>query len=79
MQKYSLSATIWQEGKQYVSRCPELGVTSCGGTPEEALEALREAVELYLENAAELGLLEDLDDTLKSSHRFSAPLEVAVE
>jgi len=55
---YSLSATIWQEGKQYVSKCPELGVASCGDTPAEAIDALREAVELYLENAAELGLLD---------------------
>ena len=41
----------------YISRCPRLEVASCGGTPEKALENLKEAVELYLENAGELGLL----------------------
>lgn len=30
--------------------CPELpGCTSCGGTQEEAIESIREAIELYLE------------------------------
>ncbi len=51
-----LTATIWQEGKQYVSLCPELGVSSFGPDPEEALSMLQEAVELYIENAKELGI-----------------------
>ena len=79
MRTYSLSATIWQEGDQYVAKCPELGVASCGNSPEEAIDALREAVELYLENAGELGLLDDLSDTLNSQHRFAASLEVSVK
>jgi predicted RNase H-like HicB family nuclease len=78
MSHYSLSASIWQEGDQYVAKCPELGVSSCGDTPEQALAALKEAVELYLENAAELGLLDDLADTLNSQHRFASPLEVSI-
>ena len=78
MQRYSLSASIWQEGDQYVSKCPEVGVASFGDTPEGALAALKEAVELYLENAAELGLLDDLSDTLEARHRFASPLEVTV-
>jgi len=78
MTRYQLTATIWREGDQYVSRCPELGVASAGDTAEEALEALREAVELYLENARELGMLGDLEATLTAPRRFSAPLEVSV-
>ncbi len=46
-----------KEGKEvYVSKCPELGVSSCGDTPQEAEENLKEAVELYLENAKALGM-----------------------
>jgi len=30
-----LSATIWQEGKQFVSLCLELGVASCGENPRQ--------------------------------------------
>jgi predicted RNase H-like HicB family nuclease len=79
MSHYQLTATIWREGDQYVSKCPELGVASAGDTAEEALDALREAVELYLENARELGLLHELQATLTSPRRFSAPLEVTVQ
>ena len=78
MTRYSLTATVWQEGDQYVSRCPELGVASCGDTLDQALEALREAVELYLENAKELGMLTDLEATLAAPHRFCSALEVSV-
>ena len=52
-----LSATIWKEGRAYVSKCPELGVSSFGRTPDVALEVLREAVSLYLSNARKLGML----------------------
>ena len=78
MARYHLTATVWQEGEQYVSRCPELGVASCGDTPDQALEALQEAVELYLENAKELDLLPDLEATLAAPHRFCSTLEVSV-
>jgi predicted RNase H-like HicB family nuclease len=49
-----LTAAIWREELAYVSQCPELGVASCGDTPDEALAMLKEAVELYLENALKL-------------------------
>lgn len=51
---FHLTAVIWPEGKQYVSRCPELGVASYGKTPTAARRALQEAVELYLANAKAL-------------------------
>ena len=79
MARYQLTATVWREGEQYVSRCPELGVASCGDSPDDALEALREAVELYLENAKALGTLSDLEATLSARHRFSTALEVSVQ
>ncbi len=51
-----LTASIWQEGKQYVSLCPELGVSSCGKNPEDALRMLKEAVELYVVTAKQLNI-----------------------
>jgi len=33
----------------YVAQCPEVGTVSQGYTPEEAIENLKEATELYLE------------------------------
>ena len=73
-----LSATIWQEGSKYVSLCPELGVSSFGDNPEQALMMLREAVELFLENAREIGILDELTETLASPIRFQTSFEVEV-
>ena len=58
--KVHLTAVIWPEGKHYVSHCPEIGVASYGRTPAAARRALKEAVELWLANAKQLGLLSEL-------------------
>ena len=76
MKSFTLTATIWQEGRRFVSKCPELGVASFGKTPTAALEALQEAVGLYLSNARKLGFFADLKQTLTSPVRFTTPLEV---
>ncbi len=47
---YKFTSVINKEGKWYVARCIELGVTSQGKTIEKAQENLKEAVELYLED-----------------------------
>jgi len=77
MKKFSLTATIWSEEGVYVSKCPELSVASCGDTPEEALSNLKEAVELYLDNARVLGLIADVKTALTSPHKFTSAFEVA--
>jgi predicted RNase H-like HicB family nuclease len=76
MTRVNLTATIWEEDGVYVSKCPELGVASCGDTPEEAMRNLKEAVELYLENAKELGFIADLEKALTSSRKFTSIIEV---
>lgn len=43
------SAVIDKEDNMYVARCPEVGTVSQGKTIEEAIENLREATELYLD------------------------------
>jgi predicted RNase H-like HicB family nuclease len=73
-----LTAVIWREGKQYVSRCPEIGVASYGKTPTTARLALQEAVELWLSNARKLGILDEIRPSLEMKERYTAPLEVAV-
>ena len=78
MDKYHLTAVIWQEGKQYVSKCPELGVASCGRTPERARHALEEAVSLYLENAKQLGIIKDLEPVLSVRTHYTTSIEVTV-
>ena len=78
MKRYHLTAVIWKEGRQYVSRCPELGVASYGATAEKARSALVEAVELYLSNAKRLGLLRDLEPTLVNQTRYTTPFDISV-
>ena len=51
MHKLSLTAVLEREGSGFVSLCPEIDVASQGDTVEEALANLREAVELFLEEA----------------------------
>ena len=46
----TLTATLTPEEGGYVARCVEVPVTTEGETIEEALAALREAVELWLED-----------------------------
>lgn len=46
-----LTAAITREGSWYVARCLEVEVTSQGESVEEALANLREALELYFEDA----------------------------
>jgi len=45
-----ISIVVWKEDKYYVSQCLNVDVSSFGETIDEALENLREAVELYFEN-----------------------------
>lgn len=46
-----LTAAITHEAPSYVARCLEVEVASQGETVEEALGNLREALELYFEDA----------------------------
>ena len=44
-----LTAIIHREDDLFVAECPEVGTASQGKTVEEAINNLREATELYLE------------------------------
>ena len=78
MSQYSFSVTIWRENEVYVSKCPEIEVASAGNTPEEALTNLKEAIELWIENTKELGLLEDYIPALTSKTRFTSSIELEI-
>jgi len=47
--KATLTAVIHLEEDLYVAECPEVGTVSQGSTIEEAIENLKEATQLYLE------------------------------
>ena len=52
-----LTGTVQWDEVAYWSRCPELGVASCGDTIEEALDNLGEALEIFCEDLADIGTL----------------------
>jgi len=47
--KRQFAATVWREGKWFVSQCLEVDVASQGESEEEALANLKEALELHFE------------------------------
>ncbi len=51
---------IWKEGDQYIAHAMPLDVISSGKTPEEAKRAVREAVDLFIATAKEMGTLNDI-------------------
>ena len=50
-QALHLTAAVMREGDWYVARCLQVEVTSQGETIEQALDNLKEALELYFEDA----------------------------
>jgi predicted RNase H-like HicB family nuclease len=48
--KQKFSSVITKEDNLYVAHCPELNIASQGETIEEAIDNLKEAIELYHED-----------------------------
>ena len=56
MLKYSISINYDRNDKIFVASVPELrGCMAHGNTPEEAMKEIKTAMELWLEDAKELG------------------------
>lgn len=73
---------VFQEGETYVAYCPELDVSSCGDTIERAKEMLRTAVRLFIEEAGNMGSLEDILEEAgykRKEGRWAPPRLVATE
>jgi predicted RNase H-like HicB family nuclease len=51
---------LWREGKHYIAHAMPLDVMSSGHSCEEARQALKEAVSLFLTTALEQGTLQDI-------------------
>ncbi|OHD62363.1 MAG: hypothetical protein A2014_04880 [Spirochaetes bacterium GWF1_49_6] len=50
MENKTFTAVIHREDNLFVAECPEVGTISQGASIDEALENLKEATELYLED-----------------------------
>ena len=62
------TAIVHKEDNLYVAECPEVGTASQGETIEEAINNLKEATELYLEEFPQQ----------ESQHPFLTTFEVTV-
>ena len=76
MRQFNFTAVIWKEEAGYVSKCPDLGVACAGDTPDEAKRNLQEAISLYLDNAEDLGIMEDLKEIFERNERYTTTIEV---
>ena len=45
--KQSFTASVWQEGEWYIAQCIRVDVANQGATEDEALDNLRDALELH--------------------------------
>jgi len=54
-----ITTEIWQKGRWFVAKCPELDFVSQGKTAEEAKRNLLEVIQIQLEEMTALGTLDD--------------------
>jgi len=74
---------FFKEGSIVVAYCPELDVSSCGNDIEQARTNLKTAVRLFVEEAHNMGTLEDILEeagfTQTSESSWIPPLLLATE
>lgn len=75
LKEFVLSAVFKKELEGgYSALCPELGVASQGETIEEAENNLKEACELYIESAKEVGIADKVMEQLKITNNGTSVL-----
>jgi len=73
---------VWKEGGQYIAHAMPLDVMSAGATPEQARNALDEAVSVFLKTAADIGTVEEVLEEagyVRREGRWVSPSWVSVE
>jgi predicted RNase H-like HicB family nuclease len=60
MQDISFTVHTFKEGKMYVAYVPELDLSSCGSTDEEARRNIRDAIRGFVETSVEMGTLAEI-------------------
>ena len=56
----SFTIQIFREGRTYVAHNPELNVSSCGDTLDDAKSNLKDALVCFLKSAQKLGTLDEI-------------------
>ena len=60
MRDIAYTIHTFREGDSYVAYVPELDVSSCGATNDEARKNIREAVQAFIEAGEEMGTLDQI-------------------
>jgi predicted RNase H-like HicB family nuclease len=82
MHDISYTVHTFKEGETYVAYVPELDVSSCGRTNDEARKNIRDAVQGFLETSAEMGMLDEILEEAGYSRRgdsWQAPEFVSLD
>ena len=73
---------IFKEGRTFVAHTRELDLSSCGGTRQKALQNLKTAIRLFLEEAEAMGTLDRILEEagyLKRRNRLEGPKFIATQ
>ena len=60
MRNIGYTIHTFREGDSYVAYVPELDLSSCGATNDEARRNIREAVQAFIETSEEMGTLDEI-------------------
>jgi predicted RNase H-like HicB family nuclease len=60
MHVIAFTVHIFKEGETFVAYAPELDVSSCGLTGDEARRNIQDAVRGFLETSAQIGTLDEI-------------------
>jgi predicted RNase H-like HicB family nuclease len=60
MKDISFTVHVFKEGNTFVAHVPELDVSSCGASEEEARRNIQEAVRGFVETSEEMGTLQEI-------------------
>ncbi len=55
----NITVEVWQKGKWFVSKCPELDFISQGKTRDDARKNLLEVIQIQIEEMKKMGTLND--------------------
>ena len=58
---HTIEVVFYREGKAWVAQALNVDVSSFGDTQEEARAAIKEALQLYFEDASDAGIIEVAD------------------
>ena len=60
VREIALTVQVWKEGASHVAYSPELDISSCAKSASQAKVRLKEAISLFIEEAARMGTLEEI-------------------